>query len=160
MPELERLDQIPGVGPRLVQKLITVFGSEDAAINVISNAQVASLAGIPGVGKKKALDIVQEAYALREGISAFEVLKTEDIQEIYTRILTIIQSYANSLFAKDKLSHSWKMVQRYCCSQSRTFMPSCSFSTPATAIFSPPLSPSTILIPSDPVTEPTLTSRW
>ncbi len=104
MPELERLNQIPGVGPRLVQKLITVFGSEDAAINVISNAQVASLAGIPGVGKKKALDIVQEAYALREGISAFEVLKTEDIQEIYTRILTIIQSYANSLFAKDKLS--------------------------------------------------------
>ena len=104
LPELERLDQIPGVGPRLVQKLITVFGSEDAAINVISNAQVASLAGIPGVGKKRALDIVQEAYALREGISAFEVLKTEDIQEIYTRILTIIQSYANSLFAKDKLS--------------------------------------------------------
>ncbi len=104
LPELERLDQIPGVGPRLIQKLVDVFGSEDAALDIITNAQVATLAGISGVGKKKALDIVQEAYALREGISAFEVLKTEDIQEIYSRILTIIQSYANSLFAKDKLS--------------------------------------------------------
>ncbi len=104
MPELDRLDQIPGVGPRLAQKLIDIFGSEAVALNIIVNAQVATLAGIPGVGKKKALDIVQEAYALREGISAFEVLKTKDIQEIYTRILTIIQSYANSMFAKDKLS--------------------------------------------------------
>ncbi len=104
LPELNRLDQIPGVGPRLIQKLVDVFGSEDAALNIITNAQIATLAGIPGVGKKKALDIVQEAYALREGISAFEVLKTEDIQEIYRRILTIIQSYANSQFAKDKLS--------------------------------------------------------
>jgi hypothetical protein len=104
LPELEQLDQIPGVGPRLIQKLKDVFGSENAALDIITNAQVATLAGIPGVGKKKALDIVQEAYALREGISAFAVLKTQDIQEIYTRILTIIQSYANSLFAKDKLS--------------------------------------------------------
>ncbi len=104
MPELERLDQIPGIGPRLVQKLVAVFGSEEAALDIISNAQVATLAGIPGVGKKKALDLVQEAYTIREGISAFEVLKTEDIREIYFQILTIIQSYANSLFAKDKLT--------------------------------------------------------
>lgn len=104
LSELERLDQIPGVGPRLIQKLVGIFGSEKAALDIIANAQVATLASIPGVGKKKALDIVQEAYALREGISAFEVLRTEDIQEIYKRILTIIQSYANSLFAKDKLS--------------------------------------------------------
>ncbi|MFW9983144.1 MAG: helix-hairpin-helix domain-containing protein, partial [Candidatus Odinarchaeota archaeon] len=104
MPELERLDQIPGVGPRLAQKLVDVFGSELAALNIINNAQVATLASIPGVGKKKALDIVQDAYTIREGISAFEVLKTEDIQTIYQRILSIIQSYANSLFAKDKLS--------------------------------------------------------
>ena len=104
MPELERLDQIPGVGPRLAEKLIDVFGSELAALEIINNAQVATLASIPGVGKKKALDIVQDAYTIREGISAFEVLKTEDIQTIYQRILSIIQSYANSLFAKDKLS--------------------------------------------------------
>lgn len=104
MPELEHLEQIPGVGSRLAQKLIEVFGSEEAALDTIRNAQVATLASIPGVGKKKALDIVQESYTIREGISAFEVLKTEDIRTIYNRILSIIQSYANSLFAKDKLS--------------------------------------------------------
>ncbi|MFX1490658.1 MAG: helix-hairpin-helix domain-containing protein [Promethearchaeota archaeon] len=104
MPELEHLDQIPGVGPRLAKKLIDLFGTEDAALDIIRNAQVATLASIPGVGKKKALDIVQDAYTIREGISAFEVLKTEDIQGIYYRLLGIIQSYANSLFAKDKLS--------------------------------------------------------
>ncbi|MFW9830234.1 MAG: helix-hairpin-helix domain-containing protein [Candidatus Thorarchaeota archaeon] len=104
MPELERLDQIPGVGSRLAQKLIDVFGSEEAALDIINNAQVATLASIPGVGKKKALDIVQDSYTIREGISAFEVLKTEDIRTIYNRILSLIQTYANSLFAKDKLS--------------------------------------------------------
>lgn len=104
MSELERLDQIPGIGPRLAQKLIDVFGSEDSALEIIANAQVALLASIPGVGKKTALEIVQDAYAIREGISAFEVLKTEDIREIYNQILTIIKSYANSIFAQDKLS--------------------------------------------------------
>ena len=104
MPELEYLNQIPGVGPRLAQKLVDLFGSEDAALNIIINAQVATLASIPGVGKKKALDLVQEAYTIREGISALEVLKTADIQEIYHRIISIIQTFANSVFAKDKLS--------------------------------------------------------
>jgi DNA mismatch repair protein MutS2 len=104
LPELERLDQISGVGPRLAQKLIELFGTEDAALDIIRNAQVATLATIPGVGKKKALDIVQDAYTIQEGISAFEVLKTEDIRDLYHRLLKIIQSYANSLFAKDKLS--------------------------------------------------------
>jgi hypothetical protein len=104
VPELEHLNQIPGVGPRLAQKLIELFGSEDAALRIIINAQVATLASIPGVGKKKALDLVQEAYTIREGISALEVLKTADIQEIYHRIIAIIQSFANSVFAKDKLS--------------------------------------------------------
>jgi len=104
VPELEYLNQIPGVGPRLAQKLVDLFGSEDAALNIIINAQVATLASIPGVGKKKALDLVQEAYTIREGISALEVLKTADIQEIYHRIISIIQTFANSVFAKDKLS--------------------------------------------------------
>ena len=39
-------------------------------------------------------------------------------------------------------------------------MPSLSLRTPATAIFSPPLSPSRTVMFSDPVIEPTLTSRW
>ena len=104
MPELEHLNQIPGLGPRLAQKLVELFGSESAALNIIINAQVATLAGIPGVGKKRALDLVQEAYTIREGISALEVLKTADIQEIYHRIIAIIQTFANSVFAKDKLS--------------------------------------------------------
>lgn len=104
MPELEQLNHIPGIGQRLAKKLIEVFGSEEAALGVIKNAQVATLASISGVGNKKALDIVQEAYTIQEGISAYEVLKTEDIKTLYHHIMEIIQSYANSLFAKDKLS--------------------------------------------------------
>ncbi|MFX1564333.1 MAG: helix-hairpin-helix domain-containing protein, partial [Promethearchaeota archaeon] len=104
MSDIERIGQIPGVGAKLAKKLIATFGSEDAAIKAIVNAQVATLAGIPGVGKRKAMSIVQEAYTIREGISVYEVLKTEDAKALYHRVLEIIQSYANSLFAKDKLS--------------------------------------------------------
>jgi ribosomal protein S13 len=103
LPEIEHLAQIPGVGAKLAAKLIEALGSEAAALDVILSAQAEMLASIPGVGKRTALAIVQEAYTLREGIRPFEVLKTEDIRELYQQILQIIQSYANSLFAKDKL---------------------------------------------------------
>ena len=104
MSEIERLTQIPGVGARLAKKLANAFGSENAAIDAILNAQVATIASIPGVGEKTALTIVQEAYRLKEGINPYAVLKTKDAIAIYKRILEIIRSYANSLYAKDKLS--------------------------------------------------------
>jgi DNA mismatch repair protein MutS2 len=104
LPEIERISQIPGVGEKLAEKLIATFDSEAAAIQAIVNAQVATLAGIPGVGKRKALSIVQEAYSIREGIDVYEVLKTDDAKELYHNVLEIIQSYARSIFAKDKLS--------------------------------------------------------
>ncbi|MFX1563965.1 MAG: helix-hairpin-helix domain-containing protein, partial [Promethearchaeota archaeon] len=104
MPDIEHLGQIPGVGEKLAEKLIATFGSEETAIEIIVNAQVATLASIPGVGKRKALSIVQDAYTIREGISVYEVLKTEDAISLYNRVLEIIQSYAHSMFAKDKLS--------------------------------------------------------
>jgi hypothetical protein len=103
LPEIEHLEQIPGVGAKLAAKLVEATGSEAAALDIILSAQAEMLASIPGVGKRTALTIVQEAYTLREGISPFEVLKTEDIRELYQQILQIIQTYANSLFAKDKL---------------------------------------------------------
>jgi DNA mismatch repair protein MutS2 len=103
LPEVEHLEQIPGVGAKLAAKLVEATGSEAAALDIILSAQAEMLASIPGVGKRTALTIVQEAYTLREGISPFEVLKTEDIRELYQQILQIIQTYANSLFAKDKL---------------------------------------------------------
>ncbi len=104
MPEIESISAIPGVGEKLALKLIEEFGSESAALEAIVNAQVATLASIPGVGKKKALAIVHEAYTLLEGVDAYAVLKTDDIKDIYHQVLTIIQSYAYSLFAKDKLA--------------------------------------------------------
>jgi hypothetical protein len=104
LPEIERVDQIPGVGEKLASKVIQVFGSEGAALEAIKNAQAARLASIPGVGSRTALSIIQEAYKIREGISPYEVLKTEDVRRLYHQIVEILQSYANSSFAKDKLS--------------------------------------------------------
>ena len=104
MPEIERIAQIPGVGRKLASKVIQVFGSEEAALEAIKNAQAATLASIPGVGSRTALSIIQEAYKIREGISPYEVLKTDDAKSLYHQIIEILQSYANSSFAKDKLS--------------------------------------------------------
>ena len=104
MPEIERVDQIPGIGEKLASKVIQVFGSEGAALEAIKNAQAATLASIPGVGSRTALSIIQEAYKIREGISPYEVLKTDDVKLLYHQIVEILQSYANSPFAKDKLS--------------------------------------------------------
>ncbi|MFX1509562.1 MAG: helix-hairpin-helix domain-containing protein [Promethearchaeota archaeon] len=110
MPEIDQLNQIPGIGATLAKNLVDIFGSEQAAIKIILNAQVATLASILGVGKKKALAVVKDAYTLREGVEPFEVLKTEDILQltnvpvrvdgIETSGLVLIFNPKNSIIAK------------------------------------------------------------
>ncbi len=103
LPQIS-LDDIPKIGPKLKQKLLKHFGSEEAALRAIINADIASLTSIPLLGPKLAMSIVMAAYALLEGIRLETVLVTEDIRKIYTQILDLIRPYANTSFTKHKMA--------------------------------------------------------
>jgi len=101
--EVKKLTDIPGVGPKVAEKLIDYFGSEESALSAIFDGRIADIASIPGIGRKLAVKIVMKAYEMREGVSPDTVLKTRDAFEIYENILRIIRSYARTDYGKEKL---------------------------------------------------------
>jgi hypothetical protein len=101
---VEKLSEIPGVGAKIAEKLVEALGSEDHALAAITNADVAVIADVPGIGHAKAVRIVRSFYEAREGVSLEQVLRTPDAIEIYEHILNIARSYMKTDYAGDKLS--------------------------------------------------------
>jgi tetratricopeptide (TPR) repeat protein len=101
---IDKLSEIPGVGVKIAEKLVEALGSEEEALAAITNANVAAIADIPGVGHAKAVRIVRSFYESKEGVLLEQMLKTQDAIEIYEHILNIIRSYAKTEYASDKLS--------------------------------------------------------
>ncbi len=101
---IEKLSEIPGVGAKIAEKLAEALGSEELALAAITNADVAVIADIPGIGHAKAVRIVRSFYESKEGVSLELVLRTQDAIEIYEHILNIIRSYTKTDYASDKLS--------------------------------------------------------
>ncbi|MFX1351716.1 MAG: helix-hairpin-helix domain-containing protein [Promethearchaeota archaeon] len=102
--EIIRLNQIPGVGDKVAKSLIAHFGSQEEALGAIADAKVTDIAAAPGMSVGKALGIVKKAYELREGVSPEDVLKTQDVRDIYEHILRILKTYTQTNYAKYRLN--------------------------------------------------------
>jgi recombinational DNA repair protein RecR len=101
---IDRLSEIPGVGAKIAEKLVESLGNEEEALKAITNADVATIAAIPGIGHAKAVRIVRSFYETKEGATLEQVMRTPDTIEIYEHIMDIIRSYAKTDYAQDKLS--------------------------------------------------------
>ncbi|MEM2142430.1 MAG: helix-hairpin-helix domain-containing protein, partial [Candidatus Thorarchaeota archaeon] len=97
---ISSLSAIAGVGDKIRKALIDHFGSEAVALKVILDSRVDLLAAVPGIGDKQAVNLVKSAYEAEFGISSNMVLRTADVRKIYDTILEIVQSYANTTYAK------------------------------------------------------------
>ncbi|MEM1658555.1 MAG: hypothetical protein QXX87_03420 [Candidatus Jordarchaeales archaeon] len=102
-----RLDDIEGVGEKIKGRLIEFFGSEDEAVKAILEGRVVEISSIPGVGLGKAYNIVRSAWELVDGVKWDSVLRTDGAKKIYEDMLKIIQSYALTEYAKQKLRLFW-----------------------------------------------------
>ncbi len=105
MPHLtiSSLSEIPGVGDKIKKTLIDHFGSEAVALKVILDSRVDLVAGVPGLGEKQAVNLIKSAYELEFGATANMVLRSVDVRKIYDSILEIMQGYASTTYAKDKM---------------------------------------------------------
>ncbi|MEM3465162.1 MAG: AAA family ATPase [Candidatus Jordarchaeales archaeon] len=102
-----RLSDIEGVGEKIRSRLIEFFGSEEEAVRAILEGRVSEVASAPGVGLGKAYSIVRSAWELVEGVKWDSVLKTEGVKRIYEDLLKLIQEYAQTEYAKNKLRLFW-----------------------------------------------------
>ena len=102
--KIEKLSEIPGIGPTVERKLIEHFGSEKEALWAISNADLARITAIPGIGQRLAITIIRKTQEIQEGIRVEDVLRTEDGIEMLDSIINIIRGYTNTEYAKNKLT--------------------------------------------------------
>lgn len=98
------LRELPGVGEQVAGKLVGHFGSEEVALAKILEGDIAALAGINGVSQHFALSLVRDAKARAEGVSISGFLKTKEALELYSRLLRLIQGFAHTSHAREKLS--------------------------------------------------------
>ncbi|MCD6380986.1 MAG: hypothetical protein J7L50_01505 [Candidatus Odinarchaeota archaeon] len=106
------LEEIPGVGKVIADKLVSYFGSEEEAINSILKANVAEIASIEGIGPRKAFSIVKNAIEEMYGVKASDLIKTEDLMRMYERILEMMRKYAKTDYARYKLSLLYPLPSR------------------------------------------------
>ncbi|RXA21191.1 endonuclease MutS2 [Methanosarcina sp. MSH10X1] len=101
---LSSLREIHGIGERVADRLIEHFGTEDAALQVICEGDIASLSEINGISHSFALSLARDARSRAEGCSISDFLRTKEATELYSRLLELIKSFAHTSHARDKLN--------------------------------------------------------
>lgn len=97
-----RLQDIPGVGPRLGERLISHFGNEDLALKTIIDEDMAELRAL--MSERQAVSLVRSARGLSYGVSPESFLATADANRIYERILSEISAHANTEYARLRIA--------------------------------------------------------
>ncbi len=103
MSKVNRLQEIRGIGPSVEEKLINVFRTETAVLELLRSSRIAELASIEGIGEKFALTLCRNLHFQETGERLDNFLKTEDAKLIYSRIIDIISQYSNTLYSRSKM---------------------------------------------------------
>jgi dsDNA-specific endonuclease/ATPase MutS2 len=96
--------ELPGIGEKIATKLISHYGSEQSALEVLQKHDVASLSEVPGISEKYAISLVHEIMAQEEGVSIADFLQTQEASNVYDRIIGLIRSYSHTPYSRAKLS--------------------------------------------------------
>ncbi|MGN1322041.1 MAG: helix-hairpin-helix domain-containing protein [Methanosphaera sp.] len=96
---IEQIDEIKGIGSKIINKIIQTYGSYDNFIESIKNYDIDKLMSISGLSQKKALEIVRYIHGYRED----EFLKTEQSQNLYNDIIKRILEFANTDYARNRV---------------------------------------------------------
>ncbi|NOZ88941.1 MAG: AAA family ATPase [Crenarchaeota archaeon] len=101
-PGIASLDQVPGVGEKVREKLVEHFGSEQEAVKAIVEARVDELAEALG-SYRKAVRLIQAARASMEGFSPAEMFGTPDARRLFEKLVETLASSAHSRPARVEL---------------------------------------------------------
>ncbi len=101
---VSELTAFPGIGEKIAVKLVEHFGSEQGAMEVLRQRDVASLAEVPGISEKYAVSLVHQAIAHQDGVSIEDFLQTPEAMNVYEKVIGLIRSYSHTPYSRAKLS--------------------------------------------------------
>jgi hypothetical protein len=93
---------IPGVGPKMKERLIQHFGSEDSALQAVMNGEMFSLTRALSEGQ--AISLAKWAIAAKYGVGPGDFLATDEATEVYKGLLDEIAGYACTSYGKLKVN--------------------------------------------------------
>ena len=97
-----KLISLRGIGDTVASKLISYYGSEAIAISTIAEGKIFSLIEA-GLSEKIALKIVRSYKSYLLGEEHEDMLQTQDINQIYSKIIKLIQNYSLTSYGKSKI---------------------------------------------------------
>ncbi|RAP53192.1 MAG: hypothetical protein BZ138_01660 [Methanosphaera sp. rholeuAM270] len=93
------IEEIKGVGDKLIKKIMHEYGNHENFVKSIKNYEIERLMKIPGLSQKLALEIIRKIH----GNDNRNFLKTEQSQKIYDDIITKIMEFANTDYSKTRI---------------------------------------------------------
>ena len=97
-----RLNEIPGIGKKLQEKIIGYFSNNEvSAIKALRNGMGA---GVSGISQKQAIKFARYIFEKDHDSKIEDVLKNENIMEIYNDIKALISPYFVTEYSKSKMS--------------------------------------------------------
>ncbi len=98
----ERLEEIPGVGGRIAEKLREYFGGEAEAIEALVSCRLTLIAD--AIGRAAAARIVQGLYRYTFGIWPRDVMRTEDAAKLFAKVRDLLSRFLATQPGRDLLS--------------------------------------------------------
>ena len=93
------IEEIKGVGNKLVKKIIKEYGSYEEFVKSVENYEIDQLMNIQGISQKLALEIIRKVHNHEN--SSF--LKTEQSKKIYDEIINKLLNFANTNYARTRI---------------------------------------------------------
>lgn len=101
---VSELTGFPGIGEKMAARLIEHFGSEERAIYILNDRDVASLTDVPGISEKYAVSLIHQVMARQDGVAIDDFLQTPEAVNVYERIIGLIRSYSHTSYSRARLS--------------------------------------------------------
>ncbi len=96
-----RLADLPGVGPRLRERLREHYGDEEKAMQAVQDGDLPGLCRT--LSERQALQLVQHARARKFNVSPDEFLATDEAVRIYSLLITRLAGFAHTEYARLKI---------------------------------------------------------
>lgn len=97
-----KLVDIPGVGPKIRERLLDNYGSEECALEAVLSGDAAGLMSV--LSERQALSLAQWSKGVKFGVKPEGFLATDEAKRICQMIISRIESYAHTDYARLKIN--------------------------------------------------------
>ena len=99
---------LPGVGPRLRERLREHYGDEEKALKAVRDGDLLGLCST--LSERQALQLVQYARALKFRVSPDEFLATDEAVRIYSLLISRLAGFAQKI-SSSGANQKWRILQ-------------------------------------------------